>query len=788
MSGKHDTDAICALLPVSTYCAAAGIELKKRGAEMRAVCPFCGASSGWPLAVKSDDAGWRCNACNTGGDVIRLILHCEFDGKEDRIAEAIARGAALANLDSMSGAEIRDIAKKARERAQEAEARKVAERRAATLLAPDYWRGCEVRDEAGLEYLESRGVRAARQDVRFRPGRVCLPLYDEHGAIINVVSRRYAGEGGRLRSLKDCSTLGMFGKLADAGHTLGPVVLVEGVFDYLSARVLSPSSLVVGVHGCGNLEAVAEMIAPVARERGLVLVPHWSDQSHVGAKHAAKAIAKARALGVAKIQRMELTSGDLNDYLMAGGDVRGMLDAPVLDDPGARAIFPRTDLGNAQRFAAMFSNDFRFTVDAEVWRRWDGRRWDVASERVDLPRAVAAMTQSMARDADRDQDSGAQRWAHTSQASARISATIRLAAAEHALGAKQTDFDQSPLVFNAANGTVDLATGAIRPHRREDMLTQCSRVPYDGDAKAPRWLHFLGEVFRTNPEDAGFLQRFAGYSLTAATGAQVSIFLSGTGANGKGTVMRVLRAVMGSLCGSLPMELFRRKEIKRTTPEYLMGDLAGRRVALVSEGERGDVLDTSIFKDLTGEDVVNARFPAGRPFRFISVAKLWFASNYLPQIPPEDHATWRRVLLVPFHESFRDRMDPDLEPALMAELPGILAWMVRGARDWFENGRGLAGLAETDSMRAAKAEYRQFTDDLGQFLGELFTVSQPGLELKCRISVFYEKYQRWARMNGLDVKSSKAIGSEMKRRGLDGFRLRSDRYYPVGLNAPREES
>jgi hypothetical protein len=44
-----------------------------------------------------------------------------------------------------------------------------------------------------------------------------------------------------------------------------------------------------------------------------------------------------------------------------------------------------------------------------------------------------------------------------------------------------------PWLLNCNNGALDLRTGELRAHRREDLLTKLAPVAFDRAAIAPRW-------------------------------------------------------------------------------------------------------------------------------------------------------------------------------------------------------------------------------------------------------------------------------------------------------------
>ena len=50
-----------------------------------------------------------------------------------------------------------------------------------------------------------------------------------------------------------------------------------------------------------------------------------------------------------------------------------------------------------------------------------------------------------------------------------------------------TDLDAYLRLLNVLNGTIDLRSGKLRPHQRENYMTCLAPVRYDPDARSPLW-------------------------------------------------------------------------------------------------------------------------------------------------------------------------------------------------------------------------------------------------------------------------------------------------------------
>jgi putative DNA primase/helicase len=54
--------------------------------------------------------------------------------------------------------------------------------------------------------------------------------------------------------------------------------------------------------------------------------------------------------------------------------------------------------------------------------------------------------------------------------------------------------DGDPWLLNVENGTLDLRTGELRDHEREDLITKLAPVEFDPEAEAPTWDAFIERV------------------------------------------------------------------------------------------------------------------------------------------------------------------------------------------------------------------------------------------------------------------------------------------------------
>src|SRR5262249_44829564 len=137
------------------------------------------------------------------------------------------------------------------------------------------------------------------------------------------------------------------------------------------------------------------------------------------------------------------------------------------------------------------------------------------------------------------------KWAVASESEARLRAMVKLAESELAVIVEPALLDADAWLFNAANGTIDLRTGELREHRREDLLTRIAPTVYEAGARHELWDDHLATVTGGDDELAGFLARAVGYSLTGDTSEDRLFFAHGPTATGKSTTLEAIKAALG---------------------------------------------------------------------------------------------------------------------------------------------------------------------------------------------------------------------------------------------------
>jgi putative DNA primase/helicase len=417
-----------------------------------------------------------------------------------------------------------------------------------------------------------------------------------------------------------------------------------------------------------------------------------------------------------------------------------------------------SDMANATRLAARHGEDLRYTA-ARGWFAWDGRRWAADEKGLRVQALAKETAKSIFGEIEDAKDKDAiYRHARRSQSKASIDAMVWLARSEPGLPAAITEFDSNGWILNVANGTIDLRTGALLPHSREDLISNIVEIAFDPAAEFEQWDAFLWRVTDRNDELYAYLRRFVGYLLVGDMSDQSLHFLYGLGANGKSVFCEVLMRLLGEYAVAVSPDLIMLKRHGGIPND--VARLRGVRAALMNETSQGSRFDEAKLKDLTGGDTLTARFLHQEFFDFRPTHRIVIRGNHKPAINGTDEGIWRRLRLVPFTVTIpEDERDHQLISKLDAELPGILNWALQGCREWQAEGLKPPPII-ADAVRA----YREESDTLGRFIAECCEVRKLG---QVKSSVFFKRYQEFAEQAGERWVASKDLPHEMQRRGYD---------------------
>ncbi|WP_043947514.1 phage/plasmid primase, P4 family, partial [Ralstonia solanacearum] len=449
---------------------------------------------------------------------------------------------------------------------------------------------------------------------------------------------------------------------------------------------------------------------------------------------------------------------DIGGYLAAGARVPVVLE---VDDTVSADVLEgvdwETEDGLATAFTRRYGDDWRYCSLWGKWLVWTGVRWNS-----DQLLYVTHLSRGICRSASLKADTARQKTKLAS--SATIAAVEKIARSDPKHAATADEWDADVWALNTPGGVVDLRTGQLRAHRREDRMTKVTTATPRGrnGEGCPAWLAFIADITGGNTDLAAYLQRVVGYCLTGVTSEHALFFLYGTGANGKSVFVNVLTTILGDYAANAPMDTFMEARGDRHPTE--LAGLRGARLVSSIETEQGRRWNESKVKAITGGDKVSARFMRQDFFDYLPQFKLLIAGNHKPAIRNVDEAMKRRLHLIPFTVTVPpERRDGRLTEKLLKERDGILAWAIEGCLAWQRQ-----RLDPPDCVRSATEEYFDEEDAIGDFLDEEAQCHQ---QARVAVADVFLRWQEWAGRRGEYVGTSRWLAQQLTNRGFDRTRL-----------------
>lgn len=297
------------------------------------------------------------------------------------------------------------------------------------------------------------------------------------------------------------------------------------------------------------------------------------------------------------------------------------------------------------------------------------------------------------------------------------------------------------------NGILDLSAVARNDPRclmpTDHQFFTTNVAPFDFDPAAPppaSWLAFLRSIWPNDQESIDALQEWFGYLLTPDTRQQKILFLLGPKRSGKGTIARVLRALLGQANVAGPT-------LSSLASNFGLAPLLGKSVAVVSDARLSGRIDATVIVErllaISGEDAISI----DRKFLDAITTKLntrfVILSNELPNLGDSSGALTGRLVILQIEESFYGKEDLGLLDRLVAELPGILLWAIEGWQRLQERGR----FTQPASGEEVTADMEDIASPVGAFVRERCEL---GAGFQVPVTDLYAEWKKWCEDHGRD--------------------------------------
>ena len=497
------------------------------------------------------------------------------------------------------------------------------------------------------------------------------------------------------------------------------------------SRVIAPGVVArLGLHPEGEIHLapggwvhLIEAAAPRATATGPVVAPaagkhaEIATQAEYGCKRPAEALAAAPKL----IADWELRVPSLPDA--------ELIDPTEPLDVARRFLASTRDADNRPAYVRWqgvfwkahgthYTECSDETINADLYRFADGKRNVTTGARVKPARAMVETV------------------AHA----LRAVAALDVPEAPAWIGGQAANDMPPTEIIAFRNGLLHVPTRTFeRPTRR--FFNNMNALGFDytpEQTPADAWLAFLEQVWSGDVESIEMLQEFMGLVLTGDTSYQKMFLMVGPPRSGKGTIARVLQALVGAGNYCAPT-------LNSLGTQFGLESLIGKTLAVISDARLSGRTDLGAVTEnllrISGEDTITVP----RKHRTDWTAKLrvrfLILSNEVPALMDQSGALASRFRMLKMSRTFYGKEDLGLEARLTAELPGIIHWALGGLRRLRARGYFRQPASAQESLR----QLETLGSPIKAFVAERCTV-KPGATVAC--GVLYQAWLFWCSEQG----------------------------------------
>ena len=288
--------------------------------------------------------------------------------------------------------------------------------------------------------------------------------------------------------------------------------------------------------------------------------------------------------------------------------------------------------------------------------------------------------------------------------------------------------------------------GSLMSHTHEWFSALRLDYGFDVEAQCLYWQEWLWEQFEGDQESIDALQEWFGYLLTQDTSMGRFLCIVGKSRSGKGTIMRLAKALIGHSSTASP------------TPTTLSGQfglasLVGKSLAVIPDARIGEKVDYTVLTErvlsIVGEDPQEIERKYRPSLSGVNLPiKFMLFSNEIPLFKDASDAILNRIIILVMNRTYAGKEDPRVEKRIHAELPGILNWAIIG-RDRLHREKGgkiiqpKSGIASINWLRIEVSPVSAFLHQCCVETG------------KVNSNDCFEAYQMWCRQNDIVDRSTR---------------------------------
>ena len=309
----------------------------------------------------------------------------------------------------------------------------------------------------------------------------------------------------------------------------------------------------------------------------------------------------------------------------------------------------------------------------------------------------------------------------------------------------------NPYIINVNNTRLDVRSGKCLEFTPDAIEFDRIPVTYDPSAYCADLDKMLNRVFLCDKEVINLFKEMIGACLLKHNRYQKAFLLYGSGANGKSTVLDLVKKFLGrNNISSIELD-------KLTTDKFAPAELENKLANIGDDINDSALRDTGTLKKLFSGNTIQVQRKGERPFNLEPYATHIFSGNAIPRSFDKSDGFYRRWILIPFIAKFStldEDYDPLIEDKISTEtaLSYLLNLGLEGVRRLLKNGK----FTEPESVIKALEDYKNENSTAlswieDKCLDEDYFTDTP-------IDKIYSDFVDWCKLSG--IKSNNVTGKK----------------------------
>lgn len=305
-------------------------------------------------------------------------------------------------------------------------------------------------------------------------------------------------------------------------------------------------------------------------------------------------------------------------------------------------------------------------------------------------------------------------------------------------------------LISVQNGLFHIENSLLLPHSLGFFTLNSLPFNYEPDATCPNWIKFMTDVWPDDQESIDCLQEMFGYILSGDTSQQKFFNIIGPRRSGKGTINKILVALLGLHNTTAP-------QLEELCDTFGLQPWIGKLLASFTDARAPAYNAGAVVSQLlriVGGDTITVNRKNKEAWAGYLPTRIVVYSNEVLQLMENSNALTGRMVVLKMTNSFYGKEDTTLATRLMGELSGIFNWSMEGLHRRQKRG---GYFLQPKSGEELLHTMEEIGNPIGQFIDDLL-IYEP--DAQTEKDYIFHCYKRWALQEGINHIGTKATFSK----------------------------